>query len=160
MKGTIIFLALAFTFFAPGICHAQYNFPLVELEKLCGKNSSDFDTYVMEKDYTIQSKTSTQILKIYKSDKKSADGTTNVITRYQVPNAASKIEFSTTDKKYYLDVKSKLASMGFKLLNDEVKTINGAQAQVYHYSNGPFQLSLGTYSTEANWYIVDINGNL
>ena len=153
----IVILLLTLSVFAPRVCHAQYNFPLVELEKLCGKNSSDFDTYVMEKDYTIQSKTSTQILKIYKSDKKSADGTINVITRYQVPNAKCKIEFSTTDKKYYMDVKSKLGAMGFKLINDEVKTINGAQAQVYNYSNGPFQLALSTYTTDANWYVVEIH---
>ena len=157
MRSTILLLALSLSFFAPFVCHAQYNFQLVELEKLTNKNSSDFDTYVMEKDYTVQSKISTQILKIYHSDKKSADGTINVITRYQVPNAACKIEFSTTDKKYYLDVKSKLGAMGFKLVNDEVKTINGAQAQVYHYSNGPFQLSLSTYTTEANWYVVEIH---
>ncbi len=145
------------TVFAPRTSHAQYNFALVELEKLTSKNSSDFDTYVMEKDYTIQSKTSTQVLKIYLSDKPSADGTKNIITRYQVPNASCKIEFSTTDKKYYLEVKSKLGAMGFKLINDEVKTINGAQAQVYHYSNGPFQLSLSTYTTDHNWYVVEIH---
>ncbi len=159
MKGTIILLAFTLSIFVPRVCHAQYNFPLVELEKLCGKNSSDFDTYVMEKDYTIQSKTSTQILKIYNSDKAAADGKKYVITRYQVPNAVCKIEFSCTDKKYYLEVKTKLAAMGFKLLNDEVKTINGAQAQVYHYSNGPYQLTLSTYTTDANWYVVELHGS-
>jgi len=157
MKGIFLMLALTLGITAPRLAQAQYNFPLVELEKLTNKNSSDFDTYVMEKDYTIQSKISTQILKIYNSDKKSADGTTNIITRYQVPNAACKIEFSTTDKKYYLEIKSKLGAMGFKMLNDEVKTINGAQAQVYHYSNGPFQLSLSTYTTDVNWYVVEIH---
>ena len=95
MKRIIIIAAVALIAFTPGISRAQYNFALVELEKLTGKNASDFDTYVMEKDYTIQSKTSTQVLKIYVSDKPSADGKKNVITRYQVPNASCKIEFTT-----------------------------------------------------------------
>ena len=157
MRKIFVLIAIAFVILTPGILRAQYNFPLVELEKLTNKNASDFETFVMEKDYSLQSKTSTQTLKIYTSDKPSADGKISTITRYQVPNANSKIEFSTTDKKYYLEVKSKLTPMGFKLVNDEVKTINGAQAQVYNYSNGPFQLSLATYTTDGTWYVVDIH---
>lgn len=47
--------------------------------------------------------------------------------------------------------------MGFKLVNDQVKTINGAQAQVYNYSNGPFVLVLSTYKTDVAWYVVEIH---
>ena len=139
------------------ISRAQYNFPLVELEKLTGKNASDFEPAVLEKDYTLESKTSTQVLKVYSSDKPSANGKKNIVTRYQVPNASCKIEFSTTDKKYYIELKTKLASMGFKLLNEDTKPIKGAQATVYNYSNGPFQLSLSTYTTDVIWYVVEVH---
>ncbi len=149
-------LGLVFTSFA---AHAQYNFPLVEMEKLTAKNASDFETAVLEKDYSLEPKASTQILKVYTSDKPSESGKKNMITRYQVPNAVSKIEFSTTDKKYYIDVKSKLASMGFKFLNEEDKPIDGIQATVYNYSNGPFQLSVATYTKDAMWYVVTIHSN-
>ena len=137
----------------------QYNFPLVEIEKLTAKNASDFETAVMEKDFSLDAKNSTQILKVYTSDKPSESGKKSIFTRYQVPNAVSKLEFSTTDKKYYLDLKSKLAAMGFKYLNEESKTINGAQAVVYNYSNGPFNLSLSTYATDVTWFVVTLHSN-
>ena len=157
MKRTFILIAVTLITLFPFAGHAQYNFPLAELEKLTNKNLGDFDTYVMEKDYSLDTKASTQVLKIYRSDKPSADGKINKITRYQVPNAVCRLEFSSTDKKYYLDVKSKLAAMGFKLVNDEVKTINGVQGPVYHYSNGPFQLALTTYNTDTTWYVVEVH---
>ena len=47
--------------------------------------------------------------------------------------------------------------MGFKLLNEDTKTIKGAQATVYNYSNGPFQLSLSTYTTDVIWYVVEVH---
>ena len=149
-------MGLIFTSFA---AHAQYNFPLVEMEKLTAKNASDFETAVMEKDYSLQAKTSTSVLKVYTSDKPSESGMKNMITRYQVPNAVSKLEFTTTDKKYYIELKSKLATMGFKFLNQEDKTIKGIQATVYNYSNGPFQLCLSTYANDNTWYYVSINSN-
>ena len=157
MKRLSFCCAFALFCLFPGLSWAQYNFPVTELQKMTSKNVSDFDTYAMEKDYSMDNKASSQILKVYHSEKPAADGKTYTITRYQVPNMACKIEFTTTDKKYYLDIKSKLESMGFKLVNDQVKTINGAQAQVYNYSNGPFMLALSTYKTDVAWFVVAIN---
>ena len=157
MRISVILSVVALLTFSSYKTRAQYNFPVVEMEKLTAKNASDFETAVMEKDYSVDNKASTQVLKVYTSDKPSASGKANIITRYQVPNAVCKIELSTTDKKYYLEVKSKLTAMGFKLINNETKTIKGAQAQVYNYSNGPFQLCLSTYTTDMNWYVVEVN---
>ena len=151
--------AVIFCFACSIKANAQYNFPLAELEKLTAKNASDFETVVMEKDYSLQAKTSTSVLKVYTSDKPSESGKQNMITRYQVPNAVSKIEFSTTDKKYYIEVKASLGKLGFKFLGQEDKTIKGTQATVNNYSNGPFQLSLATYATDNTWYQVTINSN-
>jgi len=150
-----IVLALTTSFAA----HAQYNFPLVEIEKLTQKNASDFETELLEKDYSLDTKASTQVLKVYTSDKPADNGKKNIFTRFQVPNAVPKLEFSSTDKKYYIDVKSKLTPMGFKFLNEEDKQINGVTATVYHYSNGPFQLSLATYTKDVMWYVVTLNSN-
>lgn len=159
MKKLILFAAVTLATLAPRLAQAQYNFPAAELQKMTNKNVSDFDTYVMEKEYSMDNKASTQILKVYHSDKATADGKNYTITRYQVPNAACKIEFSTTDKKYYLDIKSKLESMGFKLVNDQVKVIKGAQAQVYNYTNGPLMLILSTYHTDVTWYVVEVHAS-
>ncbi len=153
LTAAILITATSFT------AHAQYNFPLVEMEKLTAKNASDFETAVLEKDYSLDPKASTQVLKVYTSDKPSESGKKNLFTRYQVPNAVAKLEFSTTDKKYYIDVKSKLAAMGFKFLNEEDKQINGNQATVYNYSNGPFNLSLATYTKDAMWFVVTLHSN-
>jgi len=140
--------------------HAQYNFPLVELEKLTAKNASDFETALLEKDFSLDAKASTAILKVYTSDKPLESGKHSTFTRYQVPNAVAKLEFSTTDKKYYIDVKSKLGSLAFKFLNQEDKQMNGVQATVNNYTNGPFQLSLSTYSKDGNtWYVATIHSN-
>jgi len=155
----LVFIVVAFIALLPRLARAQYNFPVAEMQKLTAKNVSEFDTYVMEKEYSMDNKASTQILKVYHADKPAADGKTYTVTRYQVPHAACKIEFTTTDKKYYLDIKSKLESMGFKLVNDQVKTINGAQAQVYSYSNGPFTLILSNYKTDVTWYMVTIHAS-
>ena len=139
--------------------YAQYNFPLVEIEKLTAKNASDFETALLEKDYSLDTKASTQVLKVYTSDKPAENGKKNIFTRFQVPNAVPKLEFSSTDKKYYIDIKSKLAPMGFKFLKEEDKTINGVQATVYNYTNGPFQLSLATYTKDVMWFVVTMYGN-
>jgi len=159
MKNIITAVAITVFSLAPFVSNAQFNFPVTEIQKLTNKNVSDFDTYVMEKEYSMDNKASTQILKVYHSDKPAADGKQYTITRYQVPNMACKIEFTTTDKKYYLDIKSKLESMGFKLMSDQVKTINGSQAQVYNYSNGPFVLVLSNYKTDVTWYVVEIHAS-
>ena len=162
MKITTLVPAIAISLLSSSFAaHAQYNFPLVELEKMTAKNASDFETVVMEKDYTLQSKLSSPVLKVYTSDKAAESGKKNTITRYQVPNAVSKIELSTTDKKYYLELKSKMAAMGFKFLGQEDKTIAGSPATIYNYTNGPFQLSLATYTAagDINWFVVQIHSN-
>ena len=159
MRLSIIFSTVILTITTSFSVFAQYNFPLVEIEKLTNKNASDFETGLLEKDYSLDTKASTPILKVYTSDQHAANGKQNIFTRYQVPNAVPKLEFSTTDKKYYIDVKSKLASMGFKFLKEEDKTMNGVQATVYNYTNGPFQLSLATYTKDVMWFVVTMYGN-
>ena len=157
MKTTFIALAVILMAFAPFASNAQYNFPLAELQKLTNKNASDFETVVLGKDYSIQSKLSNQVMKVYTSDKPGADGKQNTISRYQVPNAMAKITFCTTDKKYYLDLKSHLAAGGLKFVNEENKTIEGVQAGCYNYTNGTLKVCLCSYTTDVTWYKVEVH---
>jgi hypothetical protein len=143
--------------FIAAASYAQYTFPLSDLQKLPNKNASDFETFVMEKDYSFQSKMSSQIMKVYTSDKPGASGKQYVISRYQVPNAMAKVTFTTTDKKYYLELKSKLAAAGIKYVNEENKTIEGAQAACFNYASGGFKVSLCTYTTDVMWYKVEVH---
>lgn len=156
MKKTSLIIAVIIAF-APLTLRAQYNFPLSELQKLTGKNASDFDTYVMGKDYSLQGKLSTAVMKVYTSDKTGPEGKKYTISRYQVPNAMAKITFSTTDKKYYLDLKSHLAGTGLKYVSQNERTIEGMQATCYNYANGALKVSLCTYSADENWFVVEVH---
>jgi hypothetical protein len=156
MKRYLLISAVAFILL-PLSSHAQYNFPLAELQKLTSKNASDFDTYVMGKDYSLQGKVSTNIMKVYASDKAGPQGKKYTIVRYQVPGAMTKITFSTTDKKFYLDVKSNLASSGLKYASQGEKTIENMQATCYNYANGALKVSLCTYSAEENWFVIEVH---
>ncbi len=149
---TVMLIALA-----PRVLYAQYAFPLGELQKLTTKNASDFETEVMKKDYSYQQKQSNKELKVYTSDKPGKEGQKYVISRYQVPNAMAKVTFITTDKNYYLDVKAKLAATGVKYVNNEEKMVDGNAATVYNYANGALRVALITYSTDINWYRVEVH---
>jgi hypothetical protein len=157
MKRKLIALAIILIALAPFTLHAQYNFSLGELQKLTGKNPSDFETFVLGKDYSLQSKLSNNVTKVYISDKKGDNGTQNTISRYQVPNAMARITFTTTDKKYYLDIKTHLAASGLKFVNEENKTIDGAQAECNNYANGALKLSLCSYTTSVTWFKIEVH---
>ena len=157
MKRSFIALVTILVALAPLGLHAQYNFPLGELQKLTGKNPSDFETFVLGKDYSLQSKLSSNVMKVYTGDKKNADGTQNTISRYQVPNAMAKVTFTTTDKKYYLDVKTHLAASGLKFVNEENRTIDGVQAECNNYANGALKVSLCSYTTDVTWFKVEVH---
>lgn len=136
---------------------AQYTFPLPELVKLPSKNASDFETVMLEKDYSLQTKQSDQISKVYTSDKAGVSDKKYTFVRRQVPNATVGITFTTTDKKYYLDIKAKLASSGYKFVKEENKTTDKVQATWYHYSNGTMNVSICSYTTDANWFSVQVH---
>ena len=155
MRKTLIVLMIIAL--APLSLHAQYNFPLGELQKLTSKNASDFETFVLEKEYSYQSKLSSKVLKVYTSDKPGAGGKQYTISRYQVPNAMAKVSFTTTDKKFYLDLKAHLAGSGLKFVNEENKTIDGVQATCYNYANGALRVSLCSYSTDVTWFNIEVH---
>jgi hypothetical protein len=156
MKKITIMLALCFVAFSHTV-FAQYNFPLAELQKLTGKNASDFETVMLEKDFSIQTKLSNPTTRIFWSDKAGAEGKKYAITRHQVPNAAVNITFNTTDKKYYIELKKTLATSGFKFKGEEAKTIDGVAATWYHYSNGVHTVSLASYSKDVTWFVVQVH---
>ncbi len=157
MKRSYLALAIICIALAPFTVHAQYNFPLGELQKLIGKNPGDFETVVLGNDYSIQSKLSNKVMKVYTSDKHDANGKQYTISRYQVPTAMAKVTFSCTDKKYYLDVKSHLGASGLKFVNEETKTIDGAQAECNNYANGAIKVSLCSYTTDVTWFVVEVH---
>jgi hypothetical protein len=157
MKRSLFALAMACFALTPLSVFSQYNFPLGELQKMAQKNASDFETFVMEKDYSLQSKSSNKELKVFASDKPGPSGKQYIISRYQVPNAMARITFITTDKKHYLDVKAKLAAGGVKYVNEENKTIDGTQAACYNYASGALKVTLCTYTTDVTWFKVELH---
>jgi hypothetical protein len=154
MKKSIITFAIGLMISAPGIIHAQTTFPLPELIKLTSLNPSDFETKMLEKDYTLQNKESTPTTKIYTSDKPGASGKPYRVSRHQVPHATVDLIFSTTDKKYYLELKSKLASSGYKFVKEENKPVNDVPAVWYHYTNGLYKVSIASYTSDVTWFTV------
>jgi hypothetical protein len=142
---------------ATGTIKAQNNFPLPDLQKLTGKNGSDFETVMLEKDYSIQTKLSNPTTRVFWSDKPGAEGKKYTMVRHQLPNAAADITFSTTDKKYYLELKKALASSGFKFKGQEYKKIDGTQVEWYHYATPTHTLSLTSYTKDVTWFVVEIH---
>jgi len=157
MKTTFFAIAIALFGSVPFAARAQHVFPVAELQKLCVQNANDFETFMLTNDYSMQSKQSTPTSKVYTSDKPGAEGKTYTITRAQVPNAVANVIFTTTDKKWYLEFKKQLAATGYKFVKEENKTVNGAQAVSNNYSNGKFQVSVYSYTTDASWFGVQIH---
>jgi len=157
MKRSLIALAIVLIALTPFSLLAQYNFPLGELQKLTNKNASDFETFVLEKDYSPLSKLSSKVMKVYTSDKAGASGKQYTISRYQVPNAVARVTFATTDKKYYIDLKSHLPASGLKFVNEETKTIDGVETVCYNYANGALKVSLCSYTNDVPWYRVEVH---
>lgn len=155
MKKIIILLALTSMSILPNTLFAQYTFPLAEFIKMTGQNASDFETTMLEKDYSLQTKMSSAVNKIYTSDKKGAEGKQYIIARKQVPGASVALTFTTTDKKYYLDTKAKLASSGYKFVKEENKPINNVPATWFLYTNGGYKVSICSYTTDVKWFVVE-----
>ncbi len=148
---TLLFSAVVFSLSV----HAQQTFPLQELVNFTSKNASDFETKMLESDYSLQSKMSDEISKVYTSDKAGDKGKNYKIIRRQVTNSkVVGITFSTTDKKYYLALKADLAKAGYKFTKEEPTTIEKVPATWYHYNNGPMKISICTYRTDVNWFMV------
>lgn len=157
MKKAIHILALATIAIGPLQASAQYLFPLAELQKLCTKNSNDFETVALTNDYSVQSKLSSPTAKVYWSDKAGAAGKKYSIVRSQVPGSMVKIDFTTTDKKYYIELKGQLAAAGYKFVKEENKLVNGVQSVCNNYANGKFQVSVYNYTIDEPWYGVQIH---
>lgn len=157
MKKILGIAAIAAAAIIPNALKAQATFPLPELQKLTEKNASDFETEMLTKDYSMQSKLSSPTNKVYTSDKKGAQGRPYTMSRAQVPNAAAVVTFTTSDKKYYLDLKNQLASSGFKFVNEENKTVNGTSAVCHNFTNKVYTVSLYTYTTDVMWFMVQVH---
>ena len=154
MKNTLLALLLVCFAF---VAQAQTNFPLKDLESFCAKNANDFETAMLSADYSIQSKVSNQVTKIYWSDKDGANGKKYIITRTQAPHATISIEFNTTDKKYYLDFKAGLTKNGYKFVKEENKKVNGVETVWYNFSNGKYQIAVASWTADVAWFGVQIH---
>lgn len=158
MKKSLLAFAVSAFFMAPVASFAQYEPPLTELEKLCMKNGNDFETFALTNDYSLQPKLSTAEKKIYCSDKAGANGKKYSITRFQVPKAMTEITFVTTDKKYYIELKSALAAAKYKFVKQDDKKIDDVDASGNDFSNGKYSVSLHTYTKgDVNYYEVQIH---
>jgi len=156
MKKSVLKLAFGLLLSAPFVAMAQSTFPLPDFIKLTSKNPSDFETTMLEKDYSVQTKLSDPTTKVYMSDKPGVGGKQYTISRHQLPNATPDIIFTSTDKKYYLDFKAKLASSGYKFVKEENKPVNGTPAVWYHYTNGVYRASICSYTTDVTWFVVQV----
>jgi hypothetical protein len=156
MRKSFFFLAFGFLLSAPLPILAQYTFPLVEMVKLTTKNPSDFETVMLERDYSVDTKLSVPTTKIYTSDKPGATGKKYTFSRHQLPNATPDLIFTSTDKKYYLDFKAKLATSGYKFVKEENRPIGGTPAVWYDYSNGVYRVSICSYTTDDKYFTVQV----
>ena len=157
MKTTFLAIIIALFGSVPFAANAQYVFPIADLQRLCGQNLTDFETFMLTNDYSMQSKLSNPTSKVYMSDKPGPGGKQYTITRSQVPHAVASVMFTTTDKKWYLDLKKQLAATGYKFVREENKTVNGAQAVCSNFSNGKYEVSVFSYTTDAAWFGVQIH---
>jgi hypothetical protein len=157
MKTTFLAIVIALFGTLPFEAQAQHAFPLPELQKLCMQNANDFETFMLTNDYSLQSKLSNATTKVYWSDKKSPEGKQFAVTRSQVPNAVANLQFINTDKKWYLELKKQLAATGYKFVKEENKTINGAQATSSNFTNGKYQISVFSYTTDAAHFGAQIH---
>lgn len=151
----IVFLLLSTIILSSYAANAQHTFALQELVNLTNKNASDFETKMLENDYSLQSKMSDDISKVYTSDKAGDGGKKYKIVRRQVTNSkVVGVTFTTTDKKYYLALKADLAKNGYKFVKEESQTIEKVPATWYHYANGPLTVSICSYTTDVSWFTV------
>lgn len=154
MKKSAILLFLSIAFCSSAAL-AQHTFNLQEMVNLTSKNAPDFETKMLESDYSLQSKMSDDISKVFTSDKAGESGKKYKIVRRQVTNSKIVgVTFTTTDKKYYLGLKADLAKAGYKFASEENQTIEKVPATWYHYKNGPMTVSICSYTTDATWFTV------
>jgi hypothetical protein len=153
MKGKLILLFAGVL--AAISVSAQHTFSLQEMQNFTSKGASDFETSMLESDYSLQNKLSDKESKVYLSDKASPDGKKYKMVRRQVTNSkVVEVTFYTTDKKYYIALKKDLASKGFKAIKNEEVTVENVPATKYHFFNAPMNIILCTYTTDASWYTV------
>jgi hypothetical protein len=157
MKKSVFFLALICIVFAGFTSYAQSVVTLPDLEKLCIKNASDFETFALTKDYSVQSKLSSDVTKVYWCDKANANGKQNTLSRTQIPHASAKVEFTTTDKKWYLDLKALMASTGYKFVNDEKRKIDGIETDMHNFTNGKVHVAVFSWTTDATWFGAQVH---
>ena len=135
--------------------YAQHTFSLQEMQNFTSKGPSDFETDMLENDYSLQNKLSDKESKVYLSDKAAADGKKYKIVRRQVTNSkVVEVTFYTTDKKYYIALKKDLAAKGFKAVKNEEITVENVPATKYYFVNAPMNVILCTYTTDASWFTV------
>jgi predicted enzyme related to lactoylglutathione lyase len=80
-----------------------------------------------------------------------------MISRTVIPNAAAKIEFTTTDKKWYSDTKAILSKTGYRFINDEKRTMGGIQTDMHNFTNGKCHVTLYSYTTDVTWYAAQVH---
>ncbi len=137
------------------VSYAQHTFSLQEMQNFTSRSASDFETAMLENDYSLQNKLSNKESKVYVSDNAAAGGKKYKIVRRQVTNSkVVEVTFYTTDKKYYVGLKKELAAKGFKAIKNEEITVENVPATKYHFFNAPMNIILCTYTTDASWFTV------
>lgn len=140
---TLAIIATSFSLSGYGQCPVA----LSELEKISSYTSSDFETYILKRGFSLwRQKSERFTIQQYWCDKKNPNGRRDQIGRTSGSGISTIVEFTTTDKLYYLDFKNKLVTSGYKLdreapqaLSDDVTTL------FYYYSNDAYVVTIYSY---------------
>lgn len=138
---------------------AQDTFTITEFQQLCDLSSSDFETYVLKKGFSLNKNEiydDGSISTMYFSDERRQYDTPDMLTRIS-GTTVTMVCLSTTGKDYYLTLKNQLASSGYIFEKEYQKDISGKMCQAYDYSYNGYHVTL--YSDTINgitWYTLQI----
>jgi hypothetical protein len=144
MKLRVLF-AISFILFGTNQVYCQYQFTLDDLQKLCYMNSNDFDTYVVLKGYRFTNTGSNENNKVYVSEIKNSSTENNSTSWTKMPNEPIIVGYGTTDKEYYLNLKTNILTKenGWFFLTEQ--NIN-KDLTFYHYTNFKYHITLYSFS--------------
>jgi hypothetical protein len=145
MKKIALTLALFGIFAVHAIC--QSTFTVTELENLALKNSDDFETFVLTREYSLYNNNKTTDCNhvLYWADQARSNGRKDQIGMTTCADNSHVVEFDTTNKDYFLKFKQAIKSKGYKFSHEEQKTVQGTTFYYKHYKKGSKQITLFSY---------------
>ena len=138
-----------------------YEFSLQDLDSLLNANTSEFETFVLDKGYSLKTNEETSSLKqIYRCDFTNSDEKKPFISREVLSNNKYIIAFTNTAKQHYLNFKNSLEKDGYVFVSARDNKQDPPTTQLF-YSNKKNTATLFTQTDSDGlvWYTITL-GNL